>query len=393
VTAAELGDTKVSNRPGAGLRLAILGSRGYPSTYGGFETAVRRLAPYMVAAGADTTVYCRDAPTKWRSRTVDAVHCVSTPGLDRKSSSTLTFGATGSFDAAARKYDAVLVLNVANGFFLPLLKARGVPTAVNVDGMEWQREKWSGLGQKTFRVGAGLTARFATELVVDAEAIGDIWESLFGRRGVFIPYGADVLEPRDDTRVRALGLEPGAYGLVVARLAPENNIDLALDALEQASPDMQFVVVGSANYENSIEDRLRHLVDTRRGFHWLGHVHDQELLADLWAHCAVYLHGHSVGGTNPALLQALGAGSPTLALDTPFNREVLRRDDQLYPHDPAALAELMVRTVGDRDRRADLAAYGREVVATRYSWDSVCGAYLDLLVSLGTQPRDRSVKR
>jgi len=393
VTVAEIGRTTVSDRAGAGLRLAILGSRGFPSTYGGFETLVRRLAPYMVAAGADTTVYCRDAQTKWRSRTVDAVRCISTPGLDRKSSSTLSFGASGSLDAAARNFDAVLVLNVANGFFLPLLKARGIPTAVNVDGMEWQREKWSGLGQKTFRVGADLTARFATELVVDAEAIGDIWQSLFGRRGVFIPYGADVLEPRDDTRIRALGLEPGAYGLVVARLAPENNIELALDALEQASPDMQFVVVGSANYETPIEDRLRHLVATRSGFHWLGHVHDQELLSDLWAHCAVYLHGHSVGGTNPALLQALGAGSPTLALDTPFNREVLRRDDQLYPRDAAALAEMMLRTVGDAGRRADLAAHGREVVATRYSWDSVCGAYLDLLVSLAAPRAARATKR
>ena len=376
---------------GAGLRLAILGSRGYPSTYGGFETLVRRLAPYLVAAGAETTVYCRDEPTRWRTHVVDDVRCVYTPGLERKSTSTLTFGATGCFDAAVRNHDAVLILNVANGFFLPLLTARGVPTAVNVDGMEWQRAKWSGVGKATFRAGANLVARFATELVVDAQAIGDIWNDLYGRRGVFIPYGADLLEPRDASRVTALGLEPGAYGLVVARLSPENNVELALDALERTGDDVQFVVAGSANYENPIEDRLRRLAQTRRGFHWLGHVSDQELLSDLWAHCGVYLHGHSVGGTNPALLQALGAGSPTLALDTPFNREVLRREDQLYPQDPAAIAEMIVSTIGDAARRADLSAYGREVVATRYTWDSVCGGYLDLLVSLSEQRRARRV--
>ena len=160
-----------------------------------------------------------------------------------------------------------------------------------------------------------------------------------------------------------------------------------------AGADVPFVVVGSANYENPIEDRLRHLVQTRPGFHWLGHVSDQELLSDLWAHCGVYLHGHSVGGTNPALLQALGAGSPTLALDTPFNREVLQREDQLYPQDAAALAEMLTGTLGDPARRADLAAYGREVVATRYTWESVCGAYLDLLASLAERRRSRRSPR
>jgi glycosyltransferase involved in cell wall biosynthesis len=369
-------------RSAAGLRLAVLGSRGYPSTYGGFETLVRRLAPHFVAAGATTTVYCRDEPTAWRSRTIDDVRCISTPGVERKSTSTLTYGATALADAAARGYDAVLVLNVAHGFFLPLLNARRVPTAVNVDGLEWERAKWSRAGQVTFRGGARLVARFATELVVDAEAIGDVWQREFGRRGVFIPYGADLLTPRDDARVRALGLEPGGYGLIVARLSPENNVELALDALELTGTDMPFVVVGSANYDAPIEARLRDLAATRAGFHWLGHVADQELLADLWAHCGVYVHGHSVGGTNPALLQALGAGSPTLALDTVFNREVLQRDEQLYPKDASVLAELMTAALADDIRRKEMSEHGRTVVSERYTWQGVCDAYLDLLIAL-----------
>src|SRR5579863_6883118 len=139
------------------LRIAILGSRGFPSTYGGYETLVRRLAPYIVRAGHDVTVYCRTRDEGRRTWVNEDVRCIATPGRDTKSLSTLSFGMTATFDACFRRFDAILVLNIANGFWLPLLRAARTPFAVNTDGIEWERGKWSVAGRPAFRAGAWMT--------------------------------------------------------------------------------------------------------------------------------------------------------------------------------------------------------------------------------------------
>ena len=161
------------------MRLAIIGSRGFPSTYGGYETLVRHIAPEWVDQGHEVTVYCRQrAAPRSRLTSVEGVRCIWTPGLDSKSLSTLSFGASSNVDAALRGYDAALVLNVANGFYLPLLKARRIPTVVNTDGIEWERGKWSKTAQKVFYRGAAMTARHADVLVADSQAIARIWRRL-----------------------------------------------------------------------------------------------------------------------------------------------------------------------------------------------------------------------
>src|ERR1700722_1129064 len=321
------------------MKLAILGSRGFPSTYGGYETLVRFLAPYLVQTGHSVTVYCRSRDQERRTWLTEGVRCIATPGHDTKSFSTLTFGMTATLDASLRGFDSVLVLNIANGFWFPALRAARIPFAVNTDGIEWERGKWSRLARATFQAGAWMTARNATTLICDSQAIGDIWRQRFGRDSVFVPYGAPVLHEVESDGLATLGLENKPYLLVVARLAPENNVELTLDALARLRQDAPHaVIVGSANFSSPIEARLRELQSAGK-ISWLGHVDDQRLLTQLWAHSTVYVHGHSVGGTNPALLQALGAGAPTLALNTPFNAEVLPYPDQLFPHDPEALAD------------------------------------------------------
>ncbi|MFZ1925289.1 MAG: DUF1972 domain-containing protein [Solirubrobacteraceae bacterium] len=361
------------------MKLAIIGSRGFPSTYGGYETLVRHIAPEWVEQGHEVTVYRRQRSERSRSTSVEGVRCIWTPGFDSKSWSTLSFGASSHVDAALRGYDAALVLNVANGFYLPLLKARGIPTVVNTDGIEWERGKWSKTAQKVFYRGAAMTARHADVLVADSQAIARIWQRLFDVSARFIPYGAPVLDGVQDDRIRSLGLTPHTYALVVARLIPENNVELTLDALELLDGTRpQAVIVGSANYPSPLEARLREL-DDRGQLKWLGHVHDQELLTQLWANCGVYVHGHSVGGTNPALLQALGAGAPTLALDTEFNQEVVERGEQLFPPEAATLASQLATTLGDPTIQSRFARHGREVVGRRYAWADVSSAYLAAL--------------
>lgn len=214
------------------MRYAILGSRGYPSTYGGYETLVRNLAPHLVRTGNEVTVYCRFKDNDKSSWIDDGIDCRATWGLDTKSFSTLTFGFTAAGDAVFRRYDAVLVLNIANGFWIPLLRAAKVPTIVNTDGLEWERGKWNKVGRLAFRTGAWLTARTATSLVCDSEAIGAVWRDLFRRDSLYIPYGAAIFDNPGRDRLTTIGLQNEPYLLVVARLAPENNVDLTLDALE-----------------------------------------------------------------------------------------------------------------------------------------------------------------
>jgi glycosyltransferase involved in cell wall biosynthesis len=364
------------------MKFAILGSRGFPSTYGGYETLVRRLAPYLVQEGHNVTAYCRDRNDGRRTWVTEGVRCIATPGYDSKSLSTLTFGMTGTLDATFRRFDAVLILNIANGFWFPALRLAKTPFAVNTDGIEWERGKWSGTGRTIFRAGASMTAKHAGVLVCDSEAIGTVWKEMFGRDSVFIPYGADVIAEYDRSRLDAIGVTRDPYVLVVARLAPENNVDLTLDAVELLGDRApRTIVVGSANFDSPLEERLRAL-EAHGSVRWLGHVDDQKLLSQLWAHSAVYVHGHSVGGTNPALLQALGTGAPTLALDTPFNAEVLPYPDQRYPLDAGALAERIVAIASSPPTQQEMANRGRAVIKDRYSWDGVCKAYLETLEGL-----------
>lgn len=358
---------------GTSLRIAILGSRGYPSTYGGFETFVRRLAPWLVSRGHEVTVYGRSEGRR-RVSEIDGIRVVDTVGLSTKSASTVTHGLTAALSCASERPDVVLALNVANGLGLPLLKARGVPVVMNVDGLEWQRAKWGRLASAGFRLGAHASARIADVLVADSREIARIWTEEFGVDPVFIPYGADVIENVGQSRVTALGLTPGSYALVVARLAPENNVELFVDAMAQLDWSIPSVVVGSANYDNPLEGRLRALASAGR-LTWLGHVADQDLLSELWANAGVYFHGHSVGGTNPALLQALGHGAPTIAVDTVYNREVLARDDQLVRADASAVANAVRELLDDQPHRVELAAAGRNTITDRYLWESVLSDY------------------
>jgi glycosyltransferase involved in cell wall biosynthesis len=362
------------------MRIAIVGSRGYPSYYGGFETFVRRLAPALRDRGHDVTVYGRGGGVRFRTRVTDGIRCVETPGIETKSLSTLSHGMFASMHASHGDYDCALVVNVAHGFFLEQFRAAGIPTVVNVDGIEWMRAKWGAFAKGTFRMGARLTASHGSMLVADSRAVADIWETQFDIRPHHVAYGADVVSDNAQGRVRALGLKPGSYLLAVARLVPENNVELFLDAVEGLPQRPPVVVVGSANYRCATTQRLQ-AMDERGEVHWLGHVDDQALLGQLWSNCRLYVHGHSAGGTNPALLQALGFGAPTIALDTVFNREVLGSfPSAMFPGDVNDLREIVARELNEPGSHATAVHEGQSLIEDSYSWKDICASYEQLLM-------------
>lgn len=357
--------------------IAIIGSRGYPSYYGGFETLVRRLAPFLADEGWDVTVYGRTGATVEQKYADDRVRSISSVGFDSQSLSTPSYGLTSTISASARRPDVAFVMNVANGFWLPALKARGVKTVVNVDGIEWERDKWGSTAKRVFKAGARATARFADELVFDSRKIGDYWLENYGRPGHFIPYGGEVDYPKP----AELLFPARSYALVVARFVPENTIDEFLGAAELID-DFDVVIVGSSGFGGPYDDRVESLARRKSNVHWLGHVKDDVLLFSLWENCAVYFHGHSVGGTNPALVQAMACGAATVARDTIYNVEVLGDGAVFVAPEPTAIARAMNEVFHDVERQRALSAAARSRAVVSYSWPSVCESYSGLFTSV-----------
>jgi glycosyltransferase involved in cell wall biosynthesis len=370
--------------------VAIIGSRGYPSYYGGFETAVRKLAPYLSERGWDVTVYGRVGATHDEDPLIDeTVTRRITRGLETRSLSTLSYGLTSTIDAVRRKPDVALVMNVANGFWLPLLTIRKIPTLVNVDGIEWDRAKWGRVAKAMFRTGARLTARFGTRLVYDSLEISRRWNVEFDRDGDFIPYGGDV--------PGILPLEPGlthrGYVLVVARFVPENTVPEFLAATAQLAKTWDVVIVGSSGYGGELDERVRALAAAEPKVKWLGHVSDDRRLHALWQHAGVYFHGHSVGGTNPALVQAMACGAPIVARDTVYNREVLGVGGDFVAAEENEIMEAIAGMLADPIRQQASSANSLRRLVERYTWEAVCAAYESSLLQLMEKNASRSKRR
>lgn len=356
--------------------VVVIGTRGYPSHYGGFETLVRQLCPYLADEGWDVTVYGRPNSISVADPRRDTrIEGVVTRGVDSKSFSTLSYGLTSALHASRRKPDVALVVNVANGYFLPLLKARGIPTVVNVDGLEWERAKWGRAAKTAFRTGAKLTARFADDLVVDSREIGRRWSEGFNRTGVFIPYGGSA--PTEPTVIEDFPRR--AYALIVARFVPENTIVEFLDAAEELGKRWPIVIVGSSGYGGPLEARAERLAASRPLVSWLGHVRDDDKLFALWQNAGVYFHGHSVGGTNPALVQAMACGAPTVARNTGYNREVLDDAGVYVAPDSLEITAALESVLSDealQDRLSSAAIARQQQV---YTWEEVCKKYAQAL--------------
>jgi glycosyltransferase involved in cell wall biosynthesis len=352
--------------------VAVIGTRGYPSYYGGFETAVRKIAPFLVAAGWDVNVYCRAGATKDNDESRDhRIRTTNTVGLESKSLSTLSFGLSSVLHCLWEKPDVALVMNVANGFWLPLLQLRGVPSVVNVDGIEWERAKWNRFAKFVFKLGARMTARFGTVLVGDSVEIQRRWKEDFGRDCVFIPYGGDVSRPLEVVP----GLEHDSYVLMVARFVPENTVTEFFEAADLLADDYPVVIVGSGGYGGVLDEKARELSERHTNVTWLGHLSDDNKLHSLWQHAGAYFHGHSVGGTNPALVQAMACGAPVVARLTPYNAEVLNSQEHLVAPDSAAIERGLRRMLTDADLRAKARTANKARAVSHYGWDGVCGNY------------------
>ena len=372
------------------MRIALVGTRGVPAHYGGFETCVEEVGRRLAERGHLVTVYCRSGNSPDKAvKEFDGMRLVHLPALRRRSLETLSHTGLSVAHLLARRADATIVFNAANAPWLPLLRLARLPVATHMDGLEWKRAKWGPVGKRYYRWAERFAVRFSNALIADAAGIRDYYRTTFDAATELISYGAPLLAPREPRHLASVGLVSGQYHLVVARLEPENHVHTIVEGYVRSSAKLPLIVVGSTPYGHGYNQRIREAADTRVKF--LGGVWDQDLLDELYANALVYWHGHSVGGTNPSLLRAIGAGAATNAFDVNFNREVLGSAGRYFrdPDDVARLAEESeARPAGIRSRGSQ----AREIAA-RYDWDVVTDGYEALCYALDSRTLTRAQGR
>ncbi len=365
--------------PARPLRIAMVGTRGVPAAYGGFETAVEEIGRRLVRAGHEVTVYCRStAHAPGRHLGMRLVHL---PAFRTKSLETLSHTLLSALHLVThRAPDVAFVFNSANSPFLPIIRARGVPVAVHVDGLEWKRGKWGVIGRRYYRVAELLAVWWSDALIADAQGISEYYTKRFAAATDLLTYGAPIITPSTE-RLDEVGLLPDGFHLVVARFEPENHVEMIVEGYSASSASLPLVVVGSAPYSAEYTARVLDLAGSDGRIRMLGGVFDQELLDELYANAMSYLHGHSVGGTNPSLLRAMGAATAVCAWDVDFNREVLGPAGRFF--DSAdALRRLIEATELDPDAASERGAELSARASAAYDWDAVSAGYEALATSL-----------
>jgi glycosyltransferase involved in cell wall biosynthesis len=364
------------------MRISILGSRGFPYVYSGYETFVAELAPRLRERGHEVVVYCHRGLFEDRPRTHRGVSLVYIPSIEQKVLSQFSHSLLSTIHAVCTRSDALLYVNSANGPFGALTRLFRRKTAINVDGLEWLRPKWKGLGAKYFHAASYLATRLFDVVITDSTEMARIYEREFGSTSVTIAYGAVPGESTDPALIHTFGIEPGGYYLVVGRLIPDNNVDLIVSAFERSGSRKKLVVLGDVPYKDAYAESVRSTRDPRIVFP--GYVRDQSVLKELYCNAFAYVHGHQFGGTNPSLLKALANGCCVLALDTVFAREVL--DNGKFGYFFARAVPSLVAAIDRLDASPALAGEmsrrSRQRILDAYTWEKITNQYEDLLKKL-----------
>lgn len=360
------------------MKIAILGTRGIPGNYGGFETFAEQLGTRLAARGHNVTVYGRKHYATSAERRYRGVELVILPTIRHKYFDTVVHTFLSVLHAAPRRYDVILICNAANSIFAFIPRLLGTPTLVNVDGLERKRKKWNRIGQTYYLISEWLSTFLPTGIVTDAQVIQDYYETRYGKRSEMIAYGAEVARRAAPERVERFGLEPNRYILYVSRLEPENNAHMVIEAYERVKTDMPLVIVGGAPYAREYIAQLKQTRDPRIKFP--GFVFGEDYRA-LQQNAYCYVHATEVGGTHPALIEAMGAGNCALTLATPENLEVLGDAGIVYSS-CEELTEKLQRVIKDPKIIQEYRARAMARVIQHYNWEQITDQYEMLLARL-----------
>jgi glycosyltransferase involved in cell wall biosynthesis len=369
------------------MRIGILGTRGIPARYGGFETLAEELSAGLAARGHDVTVYTRTRYAQanlreWRGARIRVLPTIATKYLD-----TVVHGALSGADALFERFDAVLVCNAINAAFsfLPRLSGR-TRVVLNVDGLERNRRKWNAAGKLAYRISESLSTVLPDAIVTDARVIQEYYRTRHGCDSTFIPYGGDLPAPEGVETLARLGLTAEKYVLYVSRLEPENNAEEVVREYRQVPGEVPLVVVGDAPYASDYIARVRASADPRVLFP--GAIYGAGY-RELLANAAVYVQATEVGGTHPALVEALGYGRVVCYNATPENEEVAGGAGLAFDvHETGGLGRLLGSILDDPAAHSVSVwkERARQRVRERYRWEDVVGRYEAVLEAQGAIP-------
>ena len=359
--------------------LRILGTRGVPAAHGGFETFAEHLSLYLVSKGWRVVVYCQDDDTgpmfedSWQG--VERVHI---PIVQTGPKGTILFDWKATAHAASHK-DLCLTLGYNTAVFCGLLRLKGLPNLINMDGIEWSRIKWGPLAKLWFWLNDWAGCWLGNHLVADHPEIKrHLQTRVSANKITTIPYGADTVTSAPKAAVHALGLEPGRYFTVIARAEPENSLLEMVQGFSAKPRGMQLVVLGKYQDDNAYHRAVKAAASDEVKF--VGAIYDKTVVQALRFHSAAYVHGHQVGGTNPSLVEALGAGNAVIAHNNRFNRWVAG-DGALYFSGADGFAKCMDDLAANPGKLGALRAHGQARFTETFTWNDVLAQYETLLTA------------
>ncbi len=362
------------------MKIALLGTRGIPANYGGFETFAEELSARLAARRHDVTVYCRSNISETAAESYRGVRRIVLPTVSHKYADTPVHTFISTVHLLFQDYDAALFCNGANAVFTFWPRSIGIPTALNVDGLERKRKKWNAPARAWYLLSERLATLCPNVVVSDARVIERYYRERYGLDTRFIAYGVETAPVESTSALDDLGLKPGGYFLYVSRMEPENNADLVVRAFERTSCEQKLVMVGDAPYAAEYVRAVRSTTDRRILFP--GAIYGKGY-AQLQSHCLAYIHATEVGGTHPALIEAMGRGCVVLYLETPENREAAGASGIAYAKSEKELAERIewvASAASGELRRLKEAAAGE--AGARYDWERVTDRYERLFLDM-----------
>lgn len=366
------------------MKLAILGTRGIPARYGGFETFAQELSVRLAANGVDVTVYCPTDATKpdeeYRGVKLKYVKLPALGPFDQM------FWDAKCFCLVGGEFDVVYMLGMGGAFTAWVPRLWGSRVWINTDGIEWRRTKWNLLQRSYVMLVEALSVLFSSRVIADSHAIeGYLHHRYRGLARVStISYGAYPVTGRPDpSTLIKWSLEPSEYYAIVCRLEPENHVLEIIEGFESSQSGLPLVVVGDVSHPNPyVRQLLQHKNERIR---FVGTIYEHDLLVALRYHSRAYFHGHSVGGTNPSLLEAMACSNLVVAHDNQFNREVLS-DAGLYFRSPNELVSVIRSIERGKIDESTLRKRALQRIVSNYQWEMILQSYMQVLKSDVTKP-------
>lgn len=363
------------------MKIAIAGTRGIPNNYGGFEQCAEFLSVLLAQKGHRVTVYSTHYhPYRLNAfKGVHVKHCFN-PEKHIGTAGNFIYDYLCMRDAVKQEYDILLVLGYTTAsVFYPFMNYKKTVLITNMDGLEWKRDKWNNIVKKLAKWFEKLGAMHSHYLVADNMKIKEYYQKTYNRDATFIAYGCQAFTDPDERVLLKQGVEKFKYSILVARMEAENNVAMILEGFTKSNQQGKLLVVGNLTTGYGQQMQLQYGNDSRVQF--TGGIYDLQQLNNLRYYSQYYFHGHSVGGTNPSLLEAMASGAFIVAHKNDFNESILG-DDALYFSDAVSLTTLMNNSNVEQKARTEAVTDNYKKVENIYNWNIIADKYEQLFSAL-----------